>query len=640
MTWLPTRISPGARAAARAAVVLLALLVAGCTTPTSVIPAAGGEAATAVEKALAIPAAAGAEDPPVAADDPRSKGEADAPVTIVEYSDFQCPFCARWVEQTYPMILEEYINSGQARLVFRDFPLSFHANADNAAVATRCAAEQGKYWEMHDSLFDNQTAWAELEDPTDAFASYATASGIDTDAFRECLASGKFDQAIAEDMAAGEAAGVSGTPSFVINGQLLVGAQPPAVFQQALETILAGGSIVEPEPEALEPAQPLDIPLGDAPVKGDPDAPITIVEYSDYQCPFCSRFANETLPSLVEQFVDTGKVKLVFKDFPLSQIHPQAQQAAEAARCVRELSGTDEAYWQMHDRLFETQEEWSGAANAAGLFAGYAGDLGLAAEDVEACLDSGRHAAAVQVDFEEGVSFGVGGTPTFFINGQPLVGAQPLENFSQAIAIVEGGGSIMPPPQPTPEPPPTPAPLSGDVPLEDAAGIKGDPNAPITIVEYSDYECPYCQRHFLQTMPQLQQYIDDGTVLYVFKDFPLSMIHPQALKAAEAARCAGEQDAYWEMHDKLFEAQQEWAGQADAVERFKGYAGALELDQAEFDTCLDSGKFQAVVEANLQEGAGYGVRGTPGFYINRTPLPGAYPFEAFQQLIEAELAGQ
>jgi protein-disulfide isomerase len=180
--------------------------------------------------------------------------------------------------------------------------------------------------------------------------------------------------------------------------------------------------------------------------------------------------------------------------------------------------------------------------------------------------------------------------------------------------------------------------LTDDVPLEDAAGIKGDSNAPVTIVEYSDYQCPFCQRHFAQVLPLLQPYIDAGQVKYVFKDFPLTQIHPQAPKAAEAARCAGDQEAYWEMHDKLFAAQEEWSGQANAVDLFKGYAQGLGMDAAAFATCLDSDKYQAVVEANLMEGVNYGVRGTPGFFINRTPLPGAYPIEAFQQLIEAELA--
>jgi len=234
----------------------------------------------------------------------------------------------------------------------------------------------------------------------------------------------------------------------------------------------------------------------------------------------------------------------------------------------------------------------------------------------------------------------VQGTPTFFINGQPFVGAQPIENFRQAIAMVQEGKSIVPPAPPTPAPEPTPAPLTQDIALEDAAGVKGDANAPVTIVEYTDYQCPYCQRHFVETMPGLQKYVDEGKVRYALKDFPLTDIHPQALKAAEAARCAGDQDAYWPMHDLLFQNQQEWSGQASAADLFKGYAKQLNLEQAAFDQCLDSAKYVEAIQANEQEGIGYGVRGTPGFFVNRIPLPGAYPIEYFQQIIDEELAKQ
>jgi protein-disulfide isomerase len=606
----------------------LALLLAACSAPTGA-PAPSPVATSGSQEVAVAPAAA-------VADDPRSKGAADAPLTIVEYSDYQCPYCARWVEQTYPTILQEYIDAGKARLLFRDFPLSFHQNADNAAVAARCAAEQGVYWEMHDRLFANQAQWSELADPSAIFGGYAEQLGIDPALFGECLSSGNFDQAIAEDTNAGIAAGVSGTPSFVINGQLLVGAQPVQQFRAALETVLAGGSIVEPTPVAAEPPKPVDIPIAGAPVKGNPDAPLTIVEYSDYQCPFCSRFTLQTLPGLLQEYVNSGKAKLVFKDFPLDSIHPQAHKAAEAARCVRELGGGDEAYWQMHDKLFQGQEQWAGQESASTIFAAYAEEIGVEQAAFQECLDSGKYTAAVSAEFEEGLGFGVQGTPTFFINGQIFVGAQPLQNFQQAIAVVESGGNIIPALEPTPTPVPTPSPLTQDVPLEDAAGIKGDPNAPVTIVEYSDYQCPFCQRHFAQVLPQLQQYIDEGKVKYVFKDFPLTQIHPQAPKAAEAARCAGDQEAYWEMHDKLFANQQAWSGQANAVDLFKGYAEELGLDAPAFAACLDGNKYQAVVEANLMEGVNFGVRGTPGFFINRIPLPGAYPLEAFQQLIEAE----
>ena len=625
------------RMAAPASLFLVAvLLISACAAPG--LPTAP-DSPQPVSTSVAALADTGEASAPAAGSDPRSKGKADAPVTIVEFSDFQCPFCSRWVSQTYPTLLKDYIDTGKVQLQFRDFPLTqIHPNAQGAAVASRCAAEQGVYWEMHDKLFGSQAEWSGLPDPKETFGGYASALGIDQAAFAACLTSGKFDQSIQDDLQAGQAAGVSGTPSFLINGELLVGAQPADAFKQAIETVLAGGTLAAAQPTAVPagPPQPLDVPIGDAPVKGDANAPMTIVEYSDFQCPFCSRFTTDTLGTLLDEYVTTGKAKLVYKDFPLEQIHPQATKAAEAARCVRELGG-DEAFWAMHDKLYAGQQEWSGNEGAVDIFAKYAGEVGVDAAKVKACIESGKQTAAVQADLQEGIQLGVQGTPTFFLNGQAFVGAQPITNFRQAISMVEQGQSIAPPPQPTPAPEPTPAPLTADIPLDDAAGIKGSATAPITIVEYSDYQCPFCERHFQEVLPQLQKYIDDGTVRYVFKDFPLTQIHPQAPKAAEAARCAGDQNYYWQMHDLLFQSQQQWSGQATAVDTFKGFAKQLKLDQATFDQCLDSGKHAAVIAANEQEGLGYGVRGTPGFFINRNLLAGAYPIEAFQQLIEAEL---
>ncbi len=620
-----TTIRPAALAAL---LIALLLIVAACAAPG--LPANPATAPTSP--------ASGSESADTTGD-VRSKGSADAAVTIVEYSDYQCPFCSRWVDETYPVILQEYIDTGKVRLEFRDFPLeSLHPNAMAAAVAARCAGEQGDYWGMHDRLFGNQSQWSGVADPSEIFSGYAGEMGLDTAAFAACLTSGQFDEAIAQDLQAGQAAGITGTPSFLINGNLVVGAQPASVFQQALDTLLAGGTLTDPNAAAQEPQQapePVDIPIAGAPLKGDPNAPMTIVTYSDYQCPFCSRFVDQTLPTLLQEYIDSGQAKLVFKDFPLESIHPNAQKAAEAARCVRELAGGgDDSYWAMHDALFANQAEWSDSRSATTLFAGYASEIGVDAAAFNECLTSDRFAEAVQADLVEGLNFGVQGTPTFFIDGQPFVGAQPIQNFRQAIAMVQEGLSIAPPPQPTPAPEPTPVPLTEDIPLDDAAGIKGDPNAPVVIVEYSDYQCPFCLRHFSEVLPKLQPYIDDGTVLYVFKDFPLTSIHPQAPKAAEAARCAGDQEAYWAMHDLLFQNQQQWSGQATSVDIFKGFAGQLKLNQATFDQCLDSGQHAAVVEANLQEGLGYGVRGTPAFFINRTLLPGAYPIEAFQQLIQ------
>lgn len=168
---------------------------------------------------------------------------------------------------------------------------------------------------------------------------------------------------------------------------------------------------------------------------------------------------------------------------------------------------------------------------------------------------------------------------------------------------------------------------------EDDDAVLGDPNAPVTIIEFSDYQCPFCQRHYLQTHPQLiENYVDTGKVKIVFRDFPLTSIHPQAQKAAEAAECVGDQggdEAYYEMHDLLFENQNN-LGQDNLI----ALADSLGYDIAD---CLESGEFASEVTKDTNDAQAAGGRGTPYFVINGKPLSGAQPYSAFQQAIEAEL---
>ncbi len=162
------------------------------------------------------------------------RGSADAPVTIMEYSDFQCPFCSRFYSDTLPLIETNYIDTGKAKLIYRDFPLSFHANAQKAAEAAECAGEQGKFWEMHDKLYENQQSLSDS-----SFKTWAAEIGLDSATFDDCLDSGKYASEVAKDAQDGQAEGISGTPSFLVNGQKIVGAQPYAVFEQAIEAALA-----------------------------------------------------------------------------------------------------------------------------------------------------------------------------------------------------------------------------------------------------------------------------------------------------------------------------------------------------------------------------------------------------------------
>lgn len=564
------------------------------------------------------------------------RGDPQAPIVMEEYSDYQCPFCSRFVRETLPFIDEEQIANGEVVLVFYDYPLPSHPQAPAAHEAAYCAGEEGAsaYWAMHDALFENLSEWTEQENTTELFSGYANEIGLDVDQFESCLAGGTFTAKVEESVLAAAQRGVNSTPSFFINGQSLTGAQPLETFRQAIETVRNGGQLAgAPESPSAQPGvAPTPVAINDdvAATLGDPNAPVTIVEFTDYQCPYCARHAAQTMPSLIEQYIDAGQVYYVVKDFPLDNIHPQARLAAAAARCA----GEQDAYWAMHDELFASHSQWAtGSQDSQAHFVSIAANLDLDAGAFEACLESGRHDEAVERNFGEGLSLGVSATPTFFINGYPVPGAQPLQIFDFAIGLAAEGrlgeAYVQPEAEPTPDPT-----KPVDIALGDAPRI-GDPDAPVVIVEYTDFQCPYCSRHFGQTYPQiLEKYVENGTVLYVFKDFPLTNIHPQAQLAAEAARCADDQASYLAMHDMLFERQSEWNNRSNAGELFTSYAGELELDTAAFAACLESREHEAGVLADLEEGSRLGVRGTPAFFLNGHFLSGAQPYAVFEQAIQ------
>jgi protein-disulfide isomerase len=175
--------------------------------------------------------------------------------------------------------------------------------------------------------------------------------------------------------------------------------------------------------------------------------------------------------------------------------------------------------------------------------------------------------------------------------------------------------------------------------------IIGNPNAPITIVEFSDFQCPFCARFHIETLPLIMdEYINKGQVKLVFRDFPITSIHPNALPASVAAECASEQGKFKEMHDKLFENQKEWSNQNidKVIITFNQYASGMALDEIKFDSCLKNGKYIEEIQKDLDDGRIYGVSGTPGFFVGNDQigfieLQGAQPFENFKKVIESQL---
>lgn len=181
----------------------------------------------------------------------------------------------------------------------------------------------------------------------DLFKTYAKEFGLDQEEFSQCLNTGQYSQEIKDDYDAGSTAGVSGTPSFFVNGQQIEGAQPYSVFKEKIEQELQGEKTK------------LTIDISNEPSLGEEDAPVVVVEFTDFQCPFCQTAFTSSYPQLKKEYVETGKVKYVVKDFPLP-FHANAQKAAEAANCASDQG----KYWELHDKLFEEQSNWEGAKSA------------------------------------------------------------------------------------------------------------------------------------------------------------------------------------------------------------------------------------------------------------------------------------
>jgi protein-disulfide isomerase len=229
--WLATAFSLAVGAA------LLLSALTGCSTPTPApTSTATLQPATPTPEPQDTPE--GTREPLIPLDDDPVLGSADAPVTIIEYSDYLCPYCARFVTETLPQIEEQYINTGQAKLIFRDFPV--HGNpAVVGSMVAECAGEQGKFWEMHVLLFERASEWSQSEDFLATINGYAKELGIDGSELESCLRANRPLQGIQEDYNLAIQDGVTGTPSFLINGTLVVGAQPFEEFQTMIDQALA-----------------------------------------------------------------------------------------------------------------------------------------------------------------------------------------------------------------------------------------------------------------------------------------------------------------------------------------------------------------------------------------------------------------
>jgi protein-disulfide isomerase len=587
------------------------------------------------------------------------KGPKAAKVTVVEFSDFQCPFCGR-VEPTLRELEADY--GKDLRVVWKNNPLPFHPNAMPAAKAAMAAAAQGKFWEMHDKIFADQSHL----DPAE-FEKYAQDIGLDVSKFKAAMSDPKSEAAIKAEQQLASRFGANSTPAFFINGRPMRGAQPKESFKTIIDKEIATANAalkrgVKPadlyaeltkggkdkaegaaptQAQQQRPGQPDDntiyrVIVGDAPAKGADArrAKVTVVEFSDFQCPFCSR-VEATLDQLLKEY--GNDLRIVYKELPMP-FHGNAHAAAEAALAAKAQG----KFWQMHDVMFKNQQ----ALDRASLER-YASQIGLNVEKFKSDLDSGKWKQKVDEELKEGNRIGANGTPWFFINGKSFVGAQPYEAFKAKVddAIKDAGAhahggnygkyydDLMKTAKTEVAAAPTAAAAAGDnrVYQVDAgnAPAKGPRTAPVQIVEFSDFQCPYCGR----VVPTIKQITDKygEKVRVSFRNFPLPF-HSNAHIAAEAGAAAAAQGKFWEMHDKMF-ANQQTLDRAS----LEKYAAELGLDVGKFKSDLDSGKYKDAVNKDVEYARTINVNGTPAFFVNGHFINGAMPYESFASLIDEEL---
>jgi protein-disulfide isomerase len=610
---------------------------------------------------------------PVTADQPSKGGGADALVTIVQWSDFQCPFCTR-VEPTMDTLIKEY--GDKVRVVWRNNPLPFHKDAMPAAEAALEAYAQGgaaKFWAMHKKLFENQKALSRAD-----IEKYGQEVGLDANKLKAALDNHTHEAKIKGDQELGTKLGARGTPAFFINGRFLSGAQPIDRFKEVIDdelkradklvktgvaknkvyaALTKNGLTAAKAPSAAEGAakgrQPdpkavYKVPVGKSAQKGPSDALVTIVEISEFQCPFCKRVGPT-----IKQITDTyGKdVRIVFKHNPLP-FHKDAFPASELAIEANEQG----KFWEMHDKLFENQQ-----ALTRDKLDEYAKAVGLNMGKVKTALDTGKHKATIEAEQALAKSLGASGTPSFFINGRSLRGAQPFDAFKAVIdeelakakdmvakgtpksalyekiiangatapKFIEGAGG---------DKPAAAAPDANKVYQIAAparAPSKGKKNAKVVIQEFSEFQCPFCTR----VLPTVKQVVEEygDKVQIVWRNYPLPF-HDKAFKAAEASLEVFEQggdEKFWKYHDVLFENQK--ALEPENLIKYAEQVGGI--NTAKLKAALDTDKHKAAVQADMDAITKAGARiGTPSFFINGKLLQGAQPFPAFKDAIDKALA--
>jgi protein-disulfide isomerase len=582
---------------------------------------------------------------PVSQNDPQ-RGSETAPVTLVMFGDFECPYSAKAARTL--AALEERYGHDRLRIVFKHDPLPFRKTSPRMHLDAESAFRAGgndAFW----AYFHHVYIEADRADGFDLISERAMSAALrQRPELGQKLSGATYDAATAKvdaDIALGKELGVGGTPAFFINGVNLVGAQDRARFEAVIDAELeaARAKLVDgrapagwyaartaeniknapPKPDKKRAETPPDtsvwkVPVGKSPVRGPADALVTIVAFGDFQCPYTAK-AQATLAELMKRY--PSDVRVVFKHRPLP-FHKNAIPAHQLAQEVFAKKGND-AFWKASDLLFESAANLDEAALAR-----VAKEAGLDPQSALAAVKAKKHARTIADDELLADDVEASGTPTFFINGRRVVGARAVEDFvaviderlADARAVEQRGvarskvyDEVMK------------TATAGDAPgkrtppaIPATAPSRGPKNAPVTIQFYGDLQCPFCKKAF-DLLPELEKEFP-GKLRIVWRDLPLPMhkqAEPAAIALREVQRLKGN-DAFWKMVASLYENQKDLG--AEAIEKAAAAVGVPADKLRAADESSASGK---LVQTEADAAKKAEVKATPTFFVNGYFITGA-----------------
>jgi protein-disulfide isomerase len=396
-----------------------------CPRSPQVAPALIAALAAGKTDAEAIKAALDVPEPriafPVTVGESPARGPASAPVTLIVWVDYQCPFCAK-IEPVLKEVVAKYPKD--VRLVIKNNPLAIHPHAQFAAEAAVAAQEQGKFWDLHDAMLANTR-----DVSPERIREWAGPLGIDVARMNAAVESGKLKARVAAEQALVVGLGATGTPASFINGRFVSGSKDFAYFARRIDEEIAwaragnrpafaiGKNVAELKPARKDGGRPdpgkrHDVKPGTTPARGAASAKVDIVLWTDYQCPFCKRIEPELAQALADH---PDAVRMFVRQNPL-KMHADAMPAAQAALAANEQG----KFWQMHEKLFENPKDLKRPALER-----MAEELGLDMARFRKAMDTNAHAAAIEKDVSDATSLRATFTPAVFVGGYLVEGGGP-----------------------------------------------------------------------------------------------------------------------------------------------------------------------------------------------------------------------